>query len=130
MTPLEQQVETLKSQYHNLTCTQLSNGSHLIIVPDVKLPQGEWNRDHTTVLFVAPPGFPTAQPDCFWVTPTGFRLINETTPQASNDSNPIPGDTEQRSTTWFSWHLQSWNPNNDTLVTYFKVILQRLNPAR
>lgn len=109
--------------------TPLSNGSILIRVPAV--PIAGWNRPAADVLFVAPPGYPAAQPDCFWIEPNNFRLEGGQTPQNTNDSNPIPGDVESgRTTTWFSWHVQSWNPSRDTLITYFKVILSRLRPAR
>lgn len=111
------------------TMTRLPNGGILIRVPSVKV-EG-WNRPEADVLFVAPPGYPAAQPDCFWVEPNGFRLANGATPQASNDGNPVPGDiVPGRSTTWFSWHVQSWNPSSDTLKKYFKVIMSRLTPAR
>lgn len=112
------------------TKVPLPNGGTLIRLPEVKLVDG-WNRPSAIVLFVAPPGYPGAQPDCFWVEPTGVRLANGGTPQNSNDSNPIPGDVEPgRKTTWFSWHVQGWNPNTNTLLTYFNIILQRLKPAR
>lgn len=112
------------------TRTRLPNGGYLIVVPEVGLGQG-WNRRTANVLFVAPPGYPAARPDCFWVEPAGLRLAGGGTPANSNDANPIPGDIEPaRRTTWFSWHVQSWNPNTDKLVTYFNVILQRLKPAR
>ncbi|MBI5450170.1 MAG: hypothetical protein HY940_02320 [Gammaproteobacteria bacterium] len=135
MTLFEEQFEAFKywrakSSVEEPSFTPLSNGSYLITVPGIEMPPG-WDRKDATILFVAPPGYPAAQPDCFWVQPGRLRLENSATPQASNDSNPIPGDTvNQRNTTWFSWHLQSWNPNNDSLITYFKVIMQRLNPAR
>jgi hypothetical protein len=110
--------------------TRLPNGSHIVQIPAVDIGPG-WSLRHVTVLFVAPPGYPAAQPDCFWVEPSGLRLEGGATPQNTNDSNPIPGDnTAQRRTTWFSWHLQTWNPNTDSLVTYFKVIMKRLKPAR
>src|SRR5690242_1144603 len=82
------------------SATALPNGGTLIKVPNVEV-EG-WNRPQVDILFVAPPGYPAAQPDCFWVTPGGFRLRDGGTPQASNDANPIPGDSEPgRSTTWF-----------------------------
>lgn len=109
---------------------RMSNGGWLISVFGVKLPPG-WSRTEADVLFVAPPGFPAAQPDCFWVSPSGFRLADGATPHASNDSNPIPGDAAGgRSTTWFSWHLQGWNPNEDGIVRYFSVIMNRLRDVR
>jgi hypothetical protein len=113
------------------TFTLMSNGAVLIEVGNVGIQGQGWNRDAAKVLFVAPPGYPAAQPDCFWVEPANFRIAGGGTPQASNDANPIPSDTVSgRVTTWFSWHLQSWNPSKDSLVTYFNVIKQRLVPSR
>ncbi len=109
----------------------LPGGGTLIRVNKVTLPVGGWNRDQADVLFFAPPGYPAARPDCFWVTPSNFRLANGGTPQASNDGNPIPGDpVSGRSTTWFSWHLSHWNPGQDSLVSYLQTILTRLMPPR
>lgn len=132
---INQQFELLKAQRVRKkapppTLTALSNGSFLIQVPDVELGPG-WNREKANVLFVAPPGYPAAQPDCFWVEPSEFRLAGNGTPQASNDASPIPSDVDPgRRTTWFSWHLQTWDPNSSSLVTYLEVIMNRLKPAR
>src|SRR5208282_4619084 len=125
----EQQLQTLKDlpKCANASLRRLSSGAHLVTIPDIKLPPG-WNKDKVTIHFVTPPGYPAAQPDCFWLAPLGVRLANNGIPQNSNDTNPIP---EVGSVgTWFSWHLQSWNPNSDSLVTFFNVIVQRLRPAR
>jgi hypothetical protein len=123
MTPIEQQLQVLQSICPSTSLTRLASGTHLVTIPNVRMPRG-WNQEVVTILFLAPPGYPAAQPDCFWVEPTGVRLKNGATPQGSNDSNPIP-EIGQRGT-WFSWHLQHWNPNNDSLVTYFNVIMRRL----
>lgn len=124
---IEQQFLELKEKYSSAKITPAPSGSHLIEIPDFVLPPG-WNRKTSTILFVAPPGYPAAQPDCFWLEPGGVRLANEETPHASNDSNPIP-DFGQRGT-WFSWHLQGWNPNQDSLLRYINVIIRRLDPPR
>lgn len=133
---IAQQFEELKTLLRErnpaseATLTPLANGGALIKVNQVDLGPG-WNRPAADVLFVAPPGYPNASPDCFWVEPSSLRLINGATPQNSNDSNPIPGDNVPgRRTTWFSWHVQGWNPNMSTLLTYYHVILERLHPAR
>lgn len=119
-----------KSPVLEATLTPLANGGALIKVVQVDLGPG-WNRPSADVLFVAPPGYPNAAPDCFWVEPSPLRLANGATPQNSNDSNPIPGDNEPgRRTTWFSWHIQGWNPNTNSLWTYYLVIRDRLRPAR
>ncbi len=127
MTPIEQQLQVLQGMCPRASLTRLPSGAYLVSVPNVKMPPG-WNRDLVTILFVAPPGYPAGQPDCFWVEPTGIRLANGSTPQGTNDSNPIP-EIGPRGT-WFSWHLQHWNPNTDSLVTYFNVIMQRLRSVR
>lgn len=129
MTPLEQQLDALRSvsACQGASATRLPSGAHLIEIPNVKLPNG-WSHREGTILFVVPPGYPAARPDCFWVEPVGLRLANGGTPQGTNDSNPIP-EVGQRGT-WFSWHLQQWNPNHSSLVTYFNVIMQRLDPPR
>lgn len=108
---------------------RLNNGGYLITVKNVPIRDG-WNQQVVDVLFIAPPGYPAARPDCFWVTPQ-LRLANGTMPQSANDGSPIPVDTPPASPlTWFSWHLQTWDPNVDKLVTFYNVILKRLIPAR
>lgn len=130
MTPiLERQFEALKALYPEATSTPLANGAHLIRLPNLPLPHG-WDRTDVTVYFVTPPGYPAAQPDCFW-TEQRLRLANIVEPpQNSNETNTIPDAAAVAVGTWFSWHLQGWNPNQDSLVTYAKVIRQRLKPAR
>jgi hypothetical protein len=119
-----------KSPASEATVTQLANGGALIKVTQVDLGPG-WDRPTADVIFVAPPGYPSAAPDCFWVEPSPLRLANGATPQNSNDSNAIPGDNDPgRRTTWFSWHVQVWNPNTGSLSGYYQLILDRLRPAR
>src|SRR5580693_7227323 len=71
--------------------TRLQNGAYLVQIPAVDIGTG-WSTCQVTVLFVAPPGYPAAQPDCFWVEPPGLRLTGGATPKNTNDGNPIPGD--------------------------------------
>ncbi|WP_449428589.1 E2/UBC family protein [Rhodanobacter umsongensis] len=114
--------------YLDASILPLPSGAHLIKLPNLLLPQG-WDRTEVSVYFVTPPGYPAAQPDCFW-TEQPLRLAgNPQPPQNSNETNVIP-EANVTVGTWFSWHLQGWNPNQDSLVTYAKVIRQRLKPAR
>jgi hypothetical protein len=131
MTPLlDRQLQELRLRYKDATATPLPSGAYLIDVPNFRLDPNEWNRDATSILFLAPPGFPAAPPDCFWASPSGLRLKGEGTPKNTSDSNPIPGLTPLRPTTWFSWHVQGWDPNSNSLLTYMSVIKTRLSPAR
>jgi hypothetical protein len=124
---IDDQIKVLAELCPGAGADPIANGGNLITIPKFKLPPG-WSAKEVTLLFVAPAGYPAAQPDCFWVEPTGLRLENGVTPQNTNDSNPIPGVGPRG--TWFSWHVQQWNANHDSLVTYFSVIKQRLRPAR
>jgi hypothetical protein len=126
---IEQQLALLRESRKEASALPMPSGAHLITIPNVVLPRG-WNRPTTTVLFLAPPGYPAAQPDCFWVEPSQMRLEGGGTPQGSNDSNPIPGLVPPRQFTWFSWHLQGWNPNHDSLITYFNVIMKRFESLK
>lgn len=128
MTPFEKHFEELRAELPGASALRLPSGAHLIEVPNYQL-RGEWNQNTATVLFIAPPGYPGAQPDCFWLEPKSIRLKNGQMPDRANDANGIP-EVGNRSGVWFSWHVQQWSPNRDNLMVYFKVIEQRLFPAR
>lgn len=125
MTPIENQFEILKGNEEGASFKKLPDGSHLITVQSVNLPSG-WSKQFTSVLFIAPVGYPMARPDCFWTDPD-LRLANGGMPQNAGQ-NPIPHIAENYF--WFSWHLASWNPNSDNLLTYFYVIKRRLQDPR
>lgn len=127
MTPIEQQAHALKVVWPTAVVTRLSSGAHLVEIPGYPLPAG-WNRACTTIVFWVPPGYPAAQPDCFWMDPGQVRLQDGRTPQNTSEGNPVP-EVGPRGT-WFSWHVQAWNPNHDSLLTYLNVIKQRLSPPR
>lgn len=113
----------------SLELQSLSNGGYLVSIRNVPIKNG-WSLAEVDVLFMAPPGYPAAKPDCFWVSPF-LRLINGSMPQNANDGTPIPGDPfPGRPLTWFSWHLQTWDPNRDNLMTFYNAIMKRLIPAR
>lgn len=107
----------------------LGTGGRLVTIKNVPIGRG-WSRIATDVLLLAPPGYPAARPDCFWVSPR-LRLDGGRMPQNCNDGTVIPGDTVAgRPLTWFSWHLQTWDPNKDKLATFYKTVMNRLIPAR
>jgi len=124
MTPLQEQFKILQEQYPGAQLTSLPDGSHLIEVPDFKLPPG-WSKPQVTVKFLAPVGYPFGRPDCFWAD-SDLKLANGNPPQRTGP-NPIPNVGGAH--LWFSWHVGAWNPNSDNLVTYLYVIKRRLNEA-
>lgn len=106
--------------------------SALVTVPGFRLCSG-WtaNRepaDICTVLFERPAGFPAARPEHFFVD-IPLRLADFSYAQNSRLGD-IYGFEQWRNVTWFSWHLQVWDPNRSSLYTYLKVIHMRLKPAR
>lgn len=136
MSTFDEQMDALKRRYPNARSERLPSGGQLVLIPGYRLPVG-WqvppaSPDGTvTIKFLAPPGYPASQPDCFWVDPVGLRIAGGGTPQNSNDSNPIPGYPQPPPHgTWFSWHVQQWNPNSDSLLSFLGIIKNRLNSPR
>jgi hypothetical protein len=125
MTIIEEQGAELTIKRPGATCVANPDGSCLVTVPNVLLPAG-WTPSAITVRFIAPVGFPTAKPDCFW-TDSNLRLdggrVPQNTGQAQLPNGPNP-------LLWFSWHLQKWDPNTDSLLTYLRVIENRFLELR
>lgn len=121
----ELQFESLKEAYPGSAIQALSGGTWLVRVPDISLPAG-WNQPVTTISFVVPVGYPAARPDCFYAD-LALRLASGMMP-ASSGLQPVPDAGAQQ--LWFSWHVGSWNPGRDTLLTYVRVIRDRLNRAQ
>jgi hypothetical protein len=126
MTPLQQQFEALRAEFPGATMEPLPSGAALVSIPDFPLPSG-WLQSRTTVKFLAPVGYPLAKPDSFWASPD-LRLQNGAMPQSTNQSG-IP-EVNGSPQLMFSWHLSQWNPNRDALLTYLRVIEQRLRQAQ
>lgn len=128
-------IERLRTKWPQSNYEPSRYGHHLIAVPGVLLPKG-YRETICTVLFVAPPGYPAAFPDHFF-TDIEIRLKNGAMPKNTVHAHPIHGGNFPKNIwpqwaqcMWWSWHLQAWNPNQSSLYTYMRVILQRLNPAR
>jgi len=120
MTILEQQFQELVGKFPGARCDPIAGGSFVITAPNFLLPNG-WTLKVTTIRFIVPVGYPMGRPDCFW-TDAQLRIEGNRVPQNTGD-NPIPGGPSPL--LWFSWHVQSWNPNSDTLLTYLRVIEKR-----
>lgn len=99
------------------------DGSAVVHVPAVVLPAG-WTAPTTSVWWVLSPGYPSAQPDCFFAD-ADLRLASGGLP-ANAAQRPLNGDPRL----WFSWHLTSWRPGRDDLLAYLRFIERRLADAR
>lgn len=125
MTPiLQEQLKELQEQVSGARMEQSPGGGAIIVVPDVKLePPGGWSKPSTTVWFKIDIAYPASKPDCFWIE-QDTRLASGGQPQNSQVNDQI-GPMRL----WFSWHVAKWNPQVDTLLTYFRVIQERLRQA-
>ena len=128
-------IALLKTKWSQSHAVKGEHGEHLVVVPGVTLPRG-YRETICTVLFIAPPGYPAACPDHFF-TDIEIRLKDGAIPKNTVLPHPIHGGNfpkrlwpKWEQCMWWSWHLQAWNPNQSSLYTYMRVILQRLNPAR
>jgi hypothetical protein len=125
LTPiLERHLEMLRSVFPGATAAPSPGGATLISIPDVALPAG-WNRQRTSVWFIAPVGYPMAPPDSFWTEP-GVMLASGA--PAKNAQQQVPPFTTGL-LTWFSWHAQRWNHQLDTLLTFARIVQGRLARA-
>jgi hypothetical protein len=125
MNPIQFQFDVLKGYEPNASVQSLADGTHLISIANIALPSG-WSKASTEVRFITPVGYPIARPDCFWAD-NDLRLSNGNMPQ-NTGFNPIPNVSSTH--LWFSWHLATWNPNSDNLLTYLNVIRRRLHDPR
>jgi hypothetical protein len=122
---IEGQVSELRASFSHVDATPFPDGTVLISIHEVPLPPG-WNQNEATLHFLVPVGYPMAKPDCFWAD-ENLRLNSGAMPMNTNIT-PIPHINQRK--LWFSWHIHHWNPISDDLVTYVRVIQNRLKERR
>lgn len=118
----ELQIEELLQRYPDLRTQPLDGGAILVTIGSVSLPAG-WSKAATSIRFLVPAGYPFAAPDCFWAD-NDLLLEGGRMPCNAGNNNVIPSTAE--SGLWFSWHVQGWNPNRDTLSSWMNTIGDRL----
>lgn len=120
------QFEKLREDYPNAVRQDVGDGSFVITVPSVAIPDG-WTAKEATIRFVVPVGYPMARPDCFWTDDTLILSDGRVPQNTGTNSLPLTPPIPQR---WYSWHLVAWSPNSDTLTTYLNVIRKRFAELR
>ena len=105
---VSEEIELLRKRFPNL-----QHGDQLdwVLLPELVLPAGRFNKEQTKVLFRIPAGYPQTGPDNFFVD-GDLRLKDGSTPPAFNSGStsasgaaPVAGDWG-----WFSWHPKDWRP--------------------
>lgn len=120
-----EQVATARASHPDVTADPRPDGTVLVTVRDLRLPPG-WNKSTCCVYFLLPVGYPVSRPDCFWAEPD-LRLAGGGMPTNTN-LQTVPSTS--MSAVWFSWHLASWNPAEDDLLSYVRAIRGRFLQAR
>lgn len=100
------------------------DSSAWVEIPNMELPTG-WNMPRSTIAFQVPNGYPQAKPDCFYAD-ANLRLATGALPVNSNVQNTPAGSPML----WFSWHVNNWRPNEDSLLTWMRVVERRLRDLR
>lgn len=115
---LTEHIEYLRSLGCNIEVKE--DSEICIIFKDYQVPSNIWNCDKTDLLVVTHPTYPNAKMDMFWVDPP-IALKSGAQAQAVS-----PETKCGRNWLRFSWHVQSWNPAHDNLITYLNVVDDRL----
>ena len=102
------EIEALQKQFPELDYGEQFDW---VLIPELTLPPGRFNKVCTKLLFRIPSGYPQTGPNDFFVD-SDLRLKDGSNPPAFNLGSqssagpaPVAGDWG-----WFSWHPQSWRP--------------------
>lgn len=121
----EQQFVSVAERYPGSELRPMDDGARIAVIDNVVLRPGLWNKPSTKIGFVVPVGYPMARPDCFWAD-GDLRLANGGMPKnAQFNAQYFFADW-----LWFSYHPVQWDTSRDTLITYVRLIKQRLADAQ
>ena len=123
---LRREIELLKKKYGTV---EYDPDISCVVVKNILLPDG-WNSNQTDILIKVPQGYPTTQPDNFFVDST-LRLSNGQMPNRAPQEENIGG----RIWRMFSFHVNGegeWQPdaqveNGHNLLTYIEGVKGRLS---
>jgi len=119
---VDRQINDAAAQRPSVVTQRLPDGSSVVSF-ESHLVHG-WNKSLVQVRFVLPVPYPAAQPDCFYADPD-LRLASGAMP-VNSGIQPL----NDVSLVWFSWHLTTWQPQRDNLLTYIRFVESRLHDPR
>ncbi|MER9471025.1 E2/UBC family protein [Mesorhizobium sp. M0520] len=120
---IQRQFDALRYRWPQATLAEMdcAAGSYKLIVPNVPLRKGDWDRTHTTVGSIIPLGFPQASPSRFFVEKALSKshggMLNNTI-----DNHDFGSDFYEIK----YGHMAVWTPNKDTLTTVVRFVVQQL----
>jgi hypothetical protein len=115
-----QQLQTAGVELSRATIHSQGGGWSFLVISGYALPEG-FQPGAVDLLIKIPPGFPDAQPDMFWVSPS-VKTANGSLPRATCMESLL-GKEWQR----FSWHLAAgaWKPGVSNLRDFMRCISGR-----
>lgn len=114
------EVKALCEEGLTATLTEADGVANIIIVGYPIQPR-HYNKNFIELLLRFPLSYPNGKPDMFW-TDEDFLLKSAHVPKSAEVFETWMGKRRRR----FSWHLSSWNPAGDNLLTYLEFINNRL----
>lgn len=118
---LDEHIASLRGAGHKIEV--LEDGPKVCVVLQAyRIPYSHWNRSATDLMVICQAVYPNAKIDMFYVTP-GLRLASGGMPKSGDTEESHAGRSWQR----FSWHVNSWNPAHDSLISYLDVVKDRLS---
>lgn len=115
---LEEHIKTLEAEGYKI---EVNEGPEICIVfKDYSIPSNIWDCDKVDLLVITHSTYPNAKMDMFWVDPP-ITLKSGALANAVSLETKC-GKNRQR----FSWHINSWNPAHDNIITYLNVVNDRL----
>jgi len=118
-----QLIEEVKALCEGGLTATLTESDGMANIEIIKYPVsfGHYNKQTVDLLLRLPFSYPNGKPDMFWVD-EDFILKDGKVPKAAEVIETWLGKRRRR----FSWHLSSWNPGADNLLTYLEFINNRL----
>lgn len=117
---LSEHIDQLRSQGYEIDVIEQQQEIG-IVLHNYPIPDSIWSCTMVDLLVITHPSYPNPKMDMFWVDPT-ITLKDGREPRAAAKKVSKFGRTWQR----FSWHVNSWNPVHDSLITYLDVVNDRL----
>lgn len=124
---VRQEIELLRGRFPNL---QHGEQLNWVLIPSYPLPN-KYNKSHTSLLWIIPPGYPQTPPDDFFVDgDLSLRDGNKPPPALNLGANSSSGPAPVAGNwSWFSWHPESgrWRPaaeieKGDNLSTFLRSV--------
>ena len=116
---LQAHIDKLREE--GLTIETIQGDEIGVVIKDYPLPAEIWSQPSADLLIKTHPTYPNAMIDMFWLDP----------PVSLRRDAPVNAATieAQFGREWqrFSWHVGTWDPAHDNLLTYLTVVDDRLS---